>query len=87
VTQARHFTELPGAVNAVRTAAGLSPFNATEAQPQSRGATRASYYNDLRANPTEAPGKLGLPVPQSALAAKNDAVTYRPVQELRDLIR
>ncbi len=85
--QALHFTELRDAVNAVRTTAGLPAFNWTDAAPQSGGAVRASHYNDLRAALSEALTKLGLPAPKSESASSGDTVTYKPVQELRDLMR
>jgi hypothetical protein len=85
--RARHFTELCGAVNALRTAVGLAALNWSEAAPQTGGSIRASHYNDLRAGLAEALEKLGLPGPQSAPAVRGNAVTFKPVQELRDLMR
>lgn len=90
--RARHFTELREAVNAIRNAAGLLPFNwsGTTPQrlgPQSRGLIYASHFNDLRANLSEALGRLGLPGPQFAPVVNGDRVTHQPVQQLRDLTR
>lgn len=85
--RALHFTQLRDTINAVRVAVGLPPFNWSVPAPQSGGSIRAGHYNDLRANLGEALGKLGLPGPQSAQAGSGSPVTYRPVQELRNLMR
>lgn len=85
--RAKHFTELRDAINTLRTAVGLTILNWSEAAPQSGGSIRASHYNDLRAGLAEALGKLGLPGPLSAPTTRGNAVTFKPVQELRDLMR
>jgi hypothetical protein len=93
--KARHFTELRDAINALRVAISLPTFGWTlinpgsETVPHSSGRIYASHYNDLRANLFEALNKLGLPGPQTPLASGGNTVTvtFKPVQELRDLIR
>ncbi len=89
---ALHFKQLREAVNAVRVAADLLPFDWSGAAPrslgpQSRGLIYASHFNDLRSGLGEALAKLGLPAPKSPLVSEGDPVAYKPVQELRDLMR
>lgn len=90
--KAKHFTELREAINAIRNAAELLPFDwsGTTPQslgPQSRGLIYASHFNDLRNGLGEALSKLGLPTPQYPQVNRGDPVTYKPMQELRDLMR
>jgi hypothetical protein len=85
--RAQHFTELGGAVNAVRGAAGLAPFNWTDQAPQSNGVILASHYNDLRSALAEALTRLGLPGPQSPAASAGGVIARQPVQELRNVMR
>lgn len=85
--KARHFTELREAINAMRTAVGLAPFQWSGAAPQVSGAIYASHFNDLRANLFDALDQLDLPVPQFAAVAKDDPVTSEPIEQLRELTR
>ena len=90
--KAQHFTELRDAINAVRVAADLLPFQWSGSPqqsvgPQLQGLIYASHYNDLRTGLSEALTRLALPGPQAAAANTRDIVTHAPIQELRTLIR
>jgi ELWxxDGT repeat protein len=75
VVKAAHILELRSAVNALRAAAGLSPFSFTDASV-SGGFIRAVHLTELRTALDQARAALGLP----ALAYKNTIVPGSSIQ-------
>jgi hypothetical protein len=83
--KAAHIAELQIAINAVRTAAGLT----TTTFPEVNGTISASHLTSLRTALTQARGALGLATPLTDPAITPGVTNVRAlhVQELRDAIK